>query len=414
MSNPSRRSGVVPSKTVWTLGPRVVGGSAASSSSADGGVALFASPTTRRVLRGGEPVALVLPTPTPFVRVLRLAVKGVAASRGASPFAEGTPALDVTAVRLVIKPSFPPSFGGGACASGRAGGTNVGGTSDGGGVGEGAGGSSEGGVVDRGGASVILDPSRESIAHPSSRPAVAHALEEGPPRTRSRVAPAFEEAHSNGTVLHVGLPPLSRGVAGFRVFPPDPLPRAAPWIIRVTALTDGGGGGCGGSTMSGGDDSSPSSSGSVPTGGGVDATVGGGGNHGLMGGSLFLGSGAGTGAGAGAGAAGMSMSMSMSFEPPPLPQPVPVHLGDFVVPVVRNRTPLCFDLPVEIQARRLIFESIAGGRRGQERDGSRDSGGGGGRGSGGGGGGRGAEAGGVGRVAPALSLSGRIQCYRWQ
>ena len=111
----------------------------------------------------------------------------------------------------------------------------------------------------------------------------------------------------------------------------------------------------------------------------------------------------------------------MLFEPPPLPKPVPVHCGDFVVPVVRNRTPLCFDFPKEIDARRLIFESVVGVV-------------GGGRGAGGGGGvvtspprrgergrngvtaGRAAaEAGGGGESAtPALSLSGRIQCYRWQ
>jgi len=123
----------------------------------------------------------------------------------------------------------------------------------------------------------------------------------------------------------------------------------------------------------------------------------------------------------------------MSFEPPPLPQPVPVHCGDFVVPVVRNRTPLCFDLPVKIDARRLIFESIVGGSGGGGGGGGSGGGGwGGGGGSGGGGwgggagaaggvgaaggseGGGGAGAGGVQWVAPALSLSGRIQCYRWQ
>jgi hypothetical protein len=70
--------------------------------------------------------------------------------------------------------------------------------------------------------------------------------------------------------------------------------------------------------------------------------------------------------------------------------------------VVRNRTPLCFDLPKEIEARRLIFESGVGG------------GGGGGGGVEGGAGAGGAEAGGEEWVAPALSLSGRIQLYRWQ
>jgi len=59
-----------------------------------------------------------------------------------------------------------------------------------------------------------MDPTRESVAAPSSRPAVARALEEPPPAVRMRIPPAFEEVHSNGTVLHVGLPALPRGVAG--------------------------------------------------------------------------------------------------------------------------------------------------------------------------------------------------------
>ena len=34
------------------------------------------SPTSRHILRGGEPVALMLPTPTPPARVVRLTVRG--------------------------------------------------------------------------------------------------------------------------------------------------------------------------------------------------------------------------------------------------------------------------------------------------------------------------------------------------
>jgi len=156
-------------------------------------------------------VALMLPTPTPLARVVRLTVRGVAAGGGAKPFAPGPPPLDVTNVRLLIKPSLPPVPGAEAEAGGRGG--------DGGGGGGGGG----------SGGSVNMDPTRDCIAAPSSRPAVARALEEPPPGVRTRVPPAFEEVHANGTVLHVGLPALPRGVAGFRVVPPDPLPRAAPW-----------------------------------------------------------------------------------------------------------------------------------------------------------------------------------------
>jgi hypothetical protein len=133
-------------------------------------------------------VALVLPTPTPVARVLRLAVKGVAGGGGANPFAQGIPALDVTAVRLVIKPSFPPSVlgggnGGGGGGSGSDSGTSSGTGGDGGGGG-GSGGSDGGVGGGGGGGSVILDPCRDSIVPPSSRPAVARALEEAPPRVR--------------------------------------------------------------------------------------------------------------------------------------------------------------------------------------------------------------------------------------
>ena len=75
------------------------------------------------------------------------------------------------------------------------------------------------------------------------------------------------------------------------------------------------------------------------------------------------------------------MGGPMSFEPPPLPKETPMHLGDFAVPTVRNRTPLCFDLGEEVDARLLIFESVAG----EGRD--------------------------TGWAAPPPSLSGRVQCY---
>ena len=52
---------------------------------------------------------------------------------------------------------------------------------------------------------------------------------------------------------------------------------------------------------------------------------------------------------------------------------------------VRNRTPLCFDLEEEVDARVLIFESVAGE--------GRDTGN---------------------WAAPPPSLSGRVQCYRLQ
>jgi hypothetical protein len=71
----------------------------------------------------------------------------------------------------------------------------------------------------------------------------------------------------------------------------------------------------------------------------------------------------------------------MSFE---APREKPEHLGDFAVPTVRNRTPLCFDLERAVDARMLIFESVAG----EGRD--------------------------TGWAAPAPSLSGRVQCYRLQ
>ena len=78
------------------------------------------------------------------------------------------------------------------------------------------------------------------------------------------------------------------------------------------------------------------------------------------------------------------MGGPMSFEPPLLPEETLTHLGDFAVPTVRNRTPLCFDLEEEVDARVLIFESVAG----EGRD--------------------------TGWAAPAPSLSGRVQCYRLQ
>jgi hypothetical protein len=71
----------------------------------------------------------------------------------------------------------------------------------------------------------------------------------------------------------------------------------------------------------------------------------------------------------------------MSFE---TPREKPEHRGDFAVPTVRNRTPLCFDLERAVDARMLIFESVAG----EGRD--------------------------PGWAAPAPALSGRVQCYRLQ
>lgn len=118
--------------------------------------------------------------------------------------------------------------------------------------------------------------------------------------------------------------------------------------------------------------------------GGEAGVVGGGGNVGLKGGALLPSSGGARGGG-------------MSFETPPPPRSIPVHCGDFVVPVVRNRAQLCFDLPREIEARRVIFESIAVGGGGSDGAGVCAGAG-------------QPDAGGW--VSPALSLSGRIQCYR--
>ena len=282
--------------------------------------------SNRRALRGGEPVALVLAEPTPPARVLRLTAANVtggagSSSSGSSPFTgedftgtSSSSALEMRSARFVIRPSFPNPATNAAeddevevevCESLRD-------------------------LADAG------DPTRDSVARLSTRPEVARALEDSAsPGIRSRVPVSSEEAHSNGSVLHVGLPPASRSVSGFRVFPPDPQPRAQPWVIRVYALTE--------------------ATGVAGIGGGDSSLTG-------MGSSLM-----------GAG--------PMSFE---TPREKPEHLGDFAVPTVRNRTPLCFDLERAVDARMLIFESVAG----EGRD--------------------------TGWAAPAPSLSGRVQCYRLQ
>jgi hypothetical protein len=166
-----------------------------------------------------------------------------------------------------------------------------------------------------------------------------------------KVITTYEESVFGGATTHLGVPSSAThknppggggGVAGFRISPPDPFP-AAPWKIKVTALVD------------------------------ETETVGGGGNAGLRGGVI----GAGFGVGAGGGAGGDFYL-------------TPVNCGAFVVPCVKNRTPLWFEFRVPEEerhkldgARRLIFESVGGG-------------------------------GGVGEAAAAApSLAGRVQVYRW-
>ena len=197
------------------------------------------------------------------------------------------------------------------------------------------------------------DPPRDAIAPPSSIPDLAAALEAPNPRgNRVKVITTYEESVFGGATTHLGVPSSAThknppgggggGVAGFRISPPDPFP-AAPWKIKVTALVD------------------------------ETETVGGGGNAGLRGGVI----GAGFGVGAGGGAGGDFYL-------------TPVNCGAFVVPCVKNRTPLWFEFRVPEEerhkldgARRLIFESVGGG------------------------GGDGEAA------APPPSLAGRVQVYRW-
>ena len=157
--------------------------------------------SNRRALRGGEPVALVLAEPTPPARVLRLTAANVtggagSSSSGSSPFTgedftgtSSSSALEMRSARFVIRPSFPnpatkmpprTRVEVEVCESLRD-------------------------LADAG------DPTRDSVARLSTRPEVARALEDSAsPGIRSRVPVSSEEAHSNGSVLHVGLPPASR------------------------------------------------------------------------------------------------------------------------------------------------------------------------------------------------------------
>ena len=325
----SSADATVSSVTTWTLGaPRVGIGESRSNddSDDDDDDDASAAPTTtqRRALRGGEVFAVVLAEPTPPCRVVRLTARNVSSGGGgARGIDAGDVPLDLASARFVVRPTFPASLP-----------SLVGSPND--------EGSSDPALVSSIAAD-SADPTRASVARLSSRPEVARALEDSAPDhgIRSRTPVAFEEAHSNGSVLHVGLPPANRAVSGFRVFPPDPQPRAQPWVIRVYALAE--------------EERQEQQRQR---------------RHGVSPGGDPLGS--------------SLMGGPMSFEPPPLPKETPTHLGDFAVPTVRNRTPLCFDLEEEVDARVLIFESVAG----EGRD--------------------------TGWAAPAPSLSGRVQCYRLQ
>ena len=326
----SSADATVSSVTTWTLGaPRVGIGESRSNDDDDDddddNDNASAAPTTtqRRALRGGEVFAVVLAEPTPPCRVVRLTARNVSSGGGARGIDAGDVPLDLASARFVVRPTFPASLP-----------SLVGSPND--------EGSSDPALVSSIAAD-SADPTRASVARLSSRPEVARALEDSAPDhgIRSRTPVAFEEAHSNGSVLHVGLPPANRTVSGFRVFPPDPQPRAQPWVIRVYALAE--------------EERQEERRQR---------------RHGVSPGGDPLGS--------------SLMGGPMSFEPPPLPKETPTHLGDFAVPTVRNRTPLCFDLEEEVDARVLIFESVAG----EGRD--------------------------TGWAAPAPSLSGRVQCYRLQ
>ena len=324
----SSADATVSSVTTWTLGaPRVgIGESRSNDDGDDDDDDASAAPTTtqRRALRGGEVFAVVLAEPTPPCRVVRLTARNVSSGGGgARGIDAGDVPLDLASARFVVRPTFPASLP-----------SLVGSPND--------EGSSDPALVSSIAAD-SADPTRASVARLSSRPEVARALEDSAPDhgIRSRTPVAFEEAHSNGSVLHVGLPPANRAVSGFRVFPPDPQPRAQPWVIRVYALAE--------------EERQEEQRQR---------------RHGVSPGGDPLGS--------------SLMGGPMSFEPPPPPKETPTHLGDFAVPTVRNRTPLCFDLGEEVDARLLIFESVAG----EGRD--------------------------TGWAAPAPSLSGRVQCYRLQ
>ena len=333
----SSADATVSSVTTWTLGAPRVGIGESRSNDDDGGgddddddASDAPTATQRRALRGGEVFAVVLAEPTPPCRVVRLTARNVSSGDGARGSDAGDIPLDLASARFVVRPTFPantPSL--------------VGSPND-----EGL---SDPAMVSSAAAADFADPTRDAVARLSSRPEVARALENSAPNhgIRSRSPVAFEEAHSNGSVLHVGFPPASKTVSGFRVFPPDPQPRAQPWVIRVYALAE--------------EEQQQQQQQQQQR---HDVSLGGDPLGSSLGSSL--------------------MGGPMSFEPPLLPEETLTHLGDFAVPTVRNRTPLCFDLGEEVDARLLIFESVAG----EGRD--------------------------TGWAAPAPSLSGRVQCYRLQ
>ena len=222
----SSADATVSSVTTWTLGAPRVGIGESRSNDDNGGddddddASDAPTTTQRRALRGGEVFAVVLAEPTPPCRVVRLTARNVSSGDGARGSDAGDIPLDLASARFVVRPTFPantPSLVGSPNGEGL----------------------SDPAIVSSAAAADFADPTRDAVARLSSRPEVARALEDSAPDhgIRSRTPVAFEEAHSNGSVLHVGFPP-AKNSERVSSLSPDPQPRAQPWVIGVYALAE--------------------------------------------------------------------------------------------------------------------------------------------------------------------------------